>query len=944
MLTAAGTAPAETIDSISTAGNDTTATTAGPLLKSPDSSSVNAQAIPDLHSQNILQIKSDSIQTGIKKRIQTGTIFGKFTKEDSPVLLEGSITVPSGKTLEFDSGCVVYLGGTYSTITVFGQIIARGSKDEPVIFMSAKLHPNPWDWDRIYCRSRNRSVFEHCIVRHSNYGISVENGSVDIANCIFEHNSLYGVAVKNSDVSISGTIFRGGHVMGIMASAGASITGQDITVTDNTTGIGCDGNATIKLTNGAISGNINGLVVAPNASVSIIGTDISHNKTGIVAEHGIPKKNRQMVYANAVDEKIMPAAELQDLLKEPEPVHSVVLPTIRKTVAVSRGFKPGFEATSASNEPVASFIGNVTAGFRYFDPVSYKHPVQDTFFRQTLYPTGMQPEVQVFASGKRGKTDINLLMDIYSNPWLSTEGSLGKNTLNLGMTYDNHSLSFGDFFEGGSETSISGRQMTGIKYTGYYWDMGGGMQRMEYKLAAGESEVPKDSGHHDLNQYNVKVDSGMSMRQQVTYIMATTLRPTRTTTFSAEGVISRDQTDQPLFRNVITDPGAPRPIEAQTGVLAGTVSLFRGAAELFAELDLGTHDTIDTGGMARITWYNPELNDALPKIFRNFGSLADFKDHSAATAGGKGNYKGYAFEAVYTEIGPHYFSAGNPYLEINRRFTRWTVDRQLNDNSSAGANYQFERTLATGTPTDRNSINIKGEYGFGEDKPALTFNYTSLFETSGMSERYVIITPDTSDNDSSAYGAYDHKKLTNTVRIEEKQNLQNIASYSCSYQMLWDNDLSIHANRGNNNLGDRMQHQISGWCSFKARKHLRNKTSFRVTLKHENRDSLRSVAYKVSDQLGLTVIPRKLTVTVVGELSNKNEKDYNIDTMQSLNIGWKKPVLTRFYGGELEAKYSFSPRLALLIKGRYEKSYDEIESSRENYSLKTIGLHLTYLF
>jgi len=897
-----------------------------------------APAVPESHGAR--QSIPDSLVQDVKTIIPAGIFFGQFLKEDGPFLIDGSVTVPSGQTLEFGPGTVVYIGGSYSTITVFGQIIARGSKDEPVTFMSARQHPNPWDWDRIYCRSRNRSVFEHCIVRHSNYGISVENGSVNISNCLFERNSLYGVAVKNSDISISETVFRGGQVMALLLNSGAVVTGDSLVINDNTTGIGCDGNAQLRLTRGSIAGNVNGIVVTPDASVSITGAEVTRNKVGVIAQTKIPQKSRNMIFANVIDEKIVTAEDVRRYLKEPEKVHSIVLPRTQAAVAAKEGFSPGFTAASVSEEQASSFIGNVTAGFRYMEPVSRRHPIQDTVYPQTLYPDGLQPEVQLFTSGKRGKTDVNLIMDIYSNQWLSSENSFGKNLFNLGLTYDNHTLSFGDFSESGSETSINGRQMTGIKYTGYYWDMGGGMRRMEYRLAAGESEVPKDSGHHDLSQYNVKVDSGMSMRQQITYIMATTLRPTRNTTFSAEGIIARDQADQPLFRAALTDPGAPRPIEAQTGCLSGTMSLLNGAMELFTEVDLGTHDTIDSVSARKVAWYNPELEDAVPKIFKNFMSTADFSDHYAITAGGKGIYKNCNLGLDFTEIAPHYFSAGNPYLEVGRRIGRCNANRQFSENASISAEYIYERTNSTGNPTDRNGINAKGEYAFGENKPALSLDYSSRLESNTSIER---LAQDTLHQDSSisANAQFAYRKWTNIAGIEEKQNLQNGMSYSCSYQMLWDNDLSDHANIQNAGLWDRMQHQVSGWYSFKIKKVLRDKINFRVTLKDENRDSLRSTAYKFSDQLAVTVIPRKLNLTIAGELSRKSEKRFNVD---SLILGWKRPVLTKFYGAEAEVKYSLTSRLSLQFKGRYEQSYDEVESSRENYDLKTAGLHLTYLF
>lgn len=887
----------------------------------------------------------DSLHQDAHTVIPAGICYGTFTRENGPFLIDGSITVPSGRILEFGPGSVVYIGGAYSTITVFGQMVVSGTENSPVQFLSAKKRPNPWDWDRIYCRSRNQSRFEHCFIRHSNYGITVENGSVGIKNCLFEHNSLYAVAVKNSDVTISSSTFSRGHVCAILLSAGAHVTGDSLTIIDNTTGIGCDGNARLELRGGSIEGNVNGIVAAAEATITMTGTQVSHNKTGIITGKAIPKRDRLMVYANVSDETVVGREALKKYVTEPEAVRSIVLTGTPTVITEQENWRPGFSASSAMEEgPLSSFIGNVTAGFHYFQPETFKHPIQDTVVSQTRYPRGLQPEVQVFANGKRGKTDVNLLMDIYSNSWLSTEGYFGKNMLNLGLTYDNHTLSFGDFFETGSETAMSGRQLTGIKYTGYYWDMGGGLRRMEYRLAAGESEIPRDAGHHDLRQYNVEVDSGMSMRQQLTYVMATTLRPTRNTTFSAEGIIARDQVNQPLFRTVLVDPGAPRPVEAQTGVLGATMSLLKGKLELFTEVDLGTHDTIDSAGAGKVAWYNPELEEALPKIFRNFSGKDDFSNHYSATIGGKGMYQSYTMNLQVTEIGPHYFSAGNPYLEINRRFARCGLERQLDDYRWFGTTYEYERTMSTGTPTDRNTFNATVDYGLGENKPAFSVNYLTRFETSTLSERYLIETVDPGDFDSSVNANYRYEKLTNTASIEGKQNPQDGLSYSASYQVLWDNDFSSHANVENNNIGDRFQHQVNCWLTFRLKKMLRNKTSVRITLKDENRDSLNSRAYKISDQLGLTILPRKLTLNISGELSRKTEKEFIVDTLSSMVLGWQAPLLTSFYGGELEVKYSVTQRLSLILKGRYEKSYDEIESSRENYLVKIVGLQMTWLF
>jgi hypothetical protein len=221
--------------------------------------------------------------------IPAGIMFGKFEKESGPFLIIGSIIVPSGQSLEFGPGCKVYIGGNYSTITVFGQLIAKGTADDPVIFQSAKAKPNPWDWDRIYCRSRNRSIFEHCVIRHSNYGICVENGSVSIGHCLFERNSLHGLVVRNSSVILNNTTFTKGHVLAVFCQEGAQVQAESLTVTDNITGLACTEKSDFSLKGGSISRNTNGLAVLKGSSVSILAADITQNKIGLVSQMQIPK-------------------------------------------------------------------------------------------------------------------------------------------------------------------------------------------------------------------------------------------------------------------------------------------------------------------------------------------------------------------------------------------------------------------------------------------------------------------------------------------------------------------------------------------------------------------------------------------------------------------------------------------------------------------------------
>lgn len=874
-----------------------------------------------------IKIKNDSkIIKNYKLAFTEGILFGTFSSDEGPFLLDGTVIVPSGQILEFGPGCQIYVGGQNSSIIVYGQIFVRGNAEQPVVFMSAYEKANPWDWSRIYCRSNTRSVFEHCIISNSNSGLVVENGNISIRNSVFENNSLYGLVVKNSEVSLKKCFFKGGHVSAINLLPGAKCYAESLNVQNNITAVSCHKKSVFNLENGSISSNTNGIVSDPQSSISILYADITANINGVISTQNIPSKMREMVFGNGFDIKIVNQFDLEKQLSKPEDTKSISNSN-QFAVALTEGFKPGFSALSKPKEPESDFLGNVTAGFKYYRPKSFKNPTDDSLLLQTHYPEKFQPEIQIFMNGRRSNADINLLMDIYGNEWLKSEGYVDKRIFSLSMAYSHQQLLFGDFFENGSETSISGRQITGVKYCGKFKDMGAGVKRFDLTLAAGESEVPKDSGDHEINIYNETVDSGMSIRQQLTYLSSLTFKPTRNSSITTRGIISRDQTEKPLFRSPINDPAVADPIEAQTGCLEGNVTFLEDKLEVFAELDLGTHDTISAEKAKKVAWYNPDFKKAIPEILSLFGSK-DFKDHYAFTIGTKTNINEYNFLISGTQIASDFFSAGNPYLETDKRTLTLSAEKQFLKKLNILARYDYRRSSISTSPSDNNDFNLAGEYIAGENKPVFSVDYTCRYEKMRSSERV-------ETEDSSFTGYYNNKALSNIVSIETKQNLVNGIDYGIRYQFLFDNDISKHADNDLDDRGDRFQNQLRTWFSFKIKNYLKNKLTVRLATRNENRDSLEAFSYRINNQTNWNIIPRKLSLNLTGEYSHGKEEDiYTSDN----------PTIIEFYKAELETKYSISPRLSLSVMGSYEKSYDESSGSAENYDAIITGLYLTCLF
>lgn len=923
----------------------------------------SAQSVPASGQQNNGEASKVSHVVGTVTQTQPvefsleipgGVLFGKFDKTSSPFLLKGNIIVPAGQVLEFGPGCKIYVGGDYSTITVFGQIVVKGTREDPVIFQSAKPHPNPWDWDRIYIRSRNRSTFEHCIIRHSNYGIMVENGSLMMNYCQFDHNSLHGLVVRNSDALILNTSFRGGQVVAVLCDGGGDIQAESLIVKDNITGIAVNDKGSLSLRGGDISGNTNGIVAMKGSAVSLVAADITKNHIGLVSQQMVPKKMLEMNYGNGLDIKIAGNDEIEKMLKPPEAVKSVALPKAASTIRTRDDFAPGFSAVKAQREATTSFIGNVTAGMVYFAP----HSTGDSL-KQNHYPgedsvalgkiDNLQPEMQLFASGKKGETDVNLLLDVYGNEWTGFR----RNNTNLTMNYSDQSLVLGDFYENSSETSISGRKLTGMKFDGNFWEMGRGTKRLAVKAAFGQSELPKQYGDHELDLYNTPVDSGMSVRQQMTYEAGLSFKPTFNSTIGARGLIAHDQGDKTFIGSeIVRDPKAPNLLQAQTGCIDGKIDLLGGKVTVNAELDMGRVDTLvdtisaDSSKISKIAWYDPQVPDAISKVF----GVIPQGGHYAFTAGVTGLIEGYKVSLTGSQIAPKYFAAGNPYLEIDRRIFALTGEKEYSENLAANLDAEYQRRTMSTTPVDAGTFRFGGKYAFGKNLPEVNADYMFYYETNaekqGVSETLVV--KDSVKWDTvSAYvdSAYRIQDYRNTIGIEVKQQFANDMDYSLKYQLLKEDDLTNYINILDKGKRNGYQHQITARYGFKLAKMVRNRTTVRFTTKNETLDSLRGLSYKLSDELKLVLVPRKLSLNLKGEYSNKLDKKV-IDTSSADPSAPKEnqKLRTIFDAFETEVKYSLTSKWSLTLRGRYEKSLDDTPGSRENYTVKILSFYGTYLF
>jgi CubicO group peptidase (beta-lactamase class C family) len=134
--------------------------------------------------------------------IPEGPVSGTWTAEDSPIYVDGHLTVEDGQTLTIEPGVKVAVRGPYH-FDVQGCVKAEGNPDENIIF--TRSNPNLyWDgFDYFETPPTNaESIFDYCLFEYG-YGQGSGTGK----------NSGGAIAIKQFDaVKISNSVFRNNKV------------------------------------------------------------------------------------------------------------------------------------------------------------------------------------------------------------------------------------------------------------------------------------------------------------------------------------------------------------------------------------------------------------------------------------------------------------------------------------------------------------------------------------------------------------------------------------------------------------------------------------------------------------------------------------------------------------------------------------------------------------
>jgi hypothetical protein len=245
-------------------------------------------------------------------RVAAGEVTGTWTESGSPYVVEGNLTVPGNQTLRIEKKVRLEFAGPYR-IVVRGQLIADASDTRHVrltpetnltIRFTTDPVTNPAGWCGLrFINADTGSKLVNCVLEYGRAtgdgsdgtggAVYVEGSTLDVANCVFEHNSARlggALACVRGEVNVANCAFKGNTGLegaGAVYAEGGQLDLANVEIEDNAGGGLYCRNSGVDIANCAVRGNRSGRegggIRADSASLDIANASVSGNTNGGIA-------------------------------------------------------------------------------------------------------------------------------------------------------------------------------------------------------------------------------------------------------------------------------------------------------------------------------------------------------------------------------------------------------------------------------------------------------------------------------------------------------------------------------------------------------------------------------------------------------------------------------------------------------------------------------------
>jgi hypothetical protein len=235
-------------------------------------------------------------ETIIEDTTWSGTVFvgGVLT-----VFEKATLTIKPGTVVMFKKIDTMNDGFGENEMYIQGEIVAEGTKEQPILFTSAEKGPKPGDWIAInmMVSEGKRNIFKNCILEYSTRGFHAHFSTMNLIDCEVRKNFL-AIQFQDSTVNIKGCYVHDNNQGIQFRDAFATI--EDTRVINNEIGIRCV-YSEVEFKNNEVTGCNMPAFQIRGSEVKITGSKLKNSKSGITAQDSDIKIKNSMVLNNFED-------------------------------------------------------------------------------------------------------------------------------------------------------------------------------------------------------------------------------------------------------------------------------------------------------------------------------------------------------------------------------------------------------------------------------------------------------------------------------------------------------------------------------------------------------------------------------------------------------------------------------------------------------------------
>jgi hypothetical protein len=146
-----------------------------------------------------------AVELPILKPVLGGVLRGDafLILANSPYRVAKDVMIDGGATLYIEPGVVIRFDQNTAIIAEDGGVVARGTKEDPIVFTASAASPAPGFYAsavKFAKATKVNSAFSYCIVKYASVAFDIWFGAPEISFCHISENAQSGIYARNSSI------------------------------------------------------------------------------------------------------------------------------------------------------------------------------------------------------------------------------------------------------------------------------------------------------------------------------------------------------------------------------------------------------------------------------------------------------------------------------------------------------------------------------------------------------------------------------------------------------------------------------------------------------------------------------------------------------------------------------------------------------------------------